>query len=226
MDGGDKKIWLVINFKANKNLKETINWIDAIGPNLPKSGNLKIVVCPSFSALSEIKKAILVGNYPIILGSQDLSEFGNGAYTGEEPGKFLTDFIELSIIGHSERRTNFGETDEVVAKKVSQAFDNNIISLVCVEDSQMPVPANCKLVAYEPIFAIGSGTPDTPENADNIAFKIKNINGQDTEVLYGGSVTKENIKAFIQRENISGCLVGTGAMDPDEFLKMVEICKI
>lgn len=219
-------MWLVVNFKANKNLKETLDWIDAVGPSLPKSDSLKIVACPSFTALSEAKKAILVGNYPIILGSQDLSSFPPGAYTGEEPAKFLSEFIELSILGHSERRTNFGETDKIVAKKVSQAFENSIIPLVCVETPQMSIPSNCKLVAYEPVFAIGTGSPDTPENADNIALEIKNKAGADTEVLYGGSVNHENIKAFIQRENINGCLVGTGALDPGEFLKMVEICNI
>lgn len=216
-------MWLVVNFKANKNLKETLDWIDAVGPNLSKYENLKIVVCPTFTALSEAKKAILVGNYPIILGSQDLSSFPPGAYTGEESAKFLSDFVELSIIGHSERRTNFSETDQVVAKKVNQAFENSIIPLVCVETPQMLVPAGCKLVAYEPVFAIGSGAPDTPENADSVAEQVKGRYGRDIEVLYGGSVTAENIKAFVQRENISGCLVGTGALDASEFLKMVEI---
>lgn len=222
MVGGDKNLWIIANWKSNKSIAEALDWVSKVGPEIPKRENLKVVVCPTFSALSEVKKAITVGNYPLMVGSQDLSPFGVGAYTGEEPASILKQFVDLSIIGHSERRQNVGETDEMVVKKVNQAAQNNIIPLVCVQDSDTPVPEECKLVAYEPVWAIGSGNPDTPENANDVATKLKQKYGQDLEVIYGGSVTSENIKDFIEKENISGVLPGKASLDVQEFIKICQ----
>ncbi|MBI4035594.1 triosephosphate isomerase [Candidatus Daviesbacteria bacterium] len=215
-----KNIWIIANWKSNKAIAEALDWIAQVGPQIPKKDELKVVVCPTFSALSEVKKAITVGNFPILVGAQDLSPFGTGAYTGEEPASILNQLVEFSLIGHSERRKNFGETDEVITKKVQQALENNIIPLVCVQDGGSLVPQNCKLVAYEPVWAIGSGTPDTPENANSVALKLKQKYDQDLEVLYGGSITAENVKGFIAQENISGVLVGNASLDSSEFIKI------
>src|SRR3989344_9025243 len=135
-----KNIWIIANWKSNKNIAEALDWIAKVGPKVPKNEQLKVAVCPVFSALSEVKKAITVGNFPMMVGAQDLSPFGTGAYTGEEPAELLKDLIGLAILGHSERRKNFGETDEMVAKKVIQANVSNIIPLVCVQSSDTPVP--------------------------------------------------------------------------------------
>lgn len=220
MAGLAKFIWIIANWKSNKNIAEALDWISQVGPKIPKQENLTVVVCPTFSSLSEVKKAILVGNFPIIVGAQDLSPFGTGAYTGEESAALLNKFVELSILGHSERRQNFGETDEMIAKKVKQAKENNIIPLVCIQDKATPVPGDCKLVAYEPVWAIGSGQPDTPENADKIASFFKQKYG--SAVLYGGSVTSANAGQFISQENISGVLVGNASLNALEF---INICK-
>lgn len=221
-----KNIWVIANWKSNKNIQEALDWVSQVGPQIPKNdppaGGLKVVVCPTFSCLSEVKKAVTVGGFPILVGSQDISAFGVGAYTGEEPAELLKDLISLSIIGHSERRQNFSETDEIVSKKVEQANKNNITPLVCVQGLDTPVPNNCKLLAYEPIFAIGTGNPDTPENANQIAKTLKEKYGQDIEVLYGGSVTSENIKSFIDKKNINGALIGKASLDPQEFINIVK----
>src|SRR3989344_4450110 len=116
-----KNIWIIANWKSNKTIVEALDWVTKVGPNIPKRDDLKVVVCPVFSVLSEVKKAIIAGNYPLIVGSQNLSPFGNGAYTGEESAYLLKDLIGLSILGHSERRKNFAETDEIVIKKVEQS---------------------------------------------------------------------------------------------------------
>lgn len=219
-----KNIWIIANWKSNKNIQEALDWVSKVGPSIPKLDNLKVVVCPTFSCLSEVKKAITVGNFPLLIGSQDLSSFDSGAYTGEESAILLKEFISLSILGHSERRENFSESDEVVSKKVIQAVGANIIPLVCVQGSDTPVPQECKLVAYEPIFAIGTGNPDTPENASNVATVLKGLYGEDLEVLYGGSVTSENIKQFITQPNISGALIGKSSLDSADFIKIVKEC--
>lgn len=218
-----KDIWIIANWKSNKTISEALEWVDIVGPKLPKRDNLKVVVCPDFESLSEVKKAVMVGNYPLLVGAQDVSPFDIGSYTGEEPAKLLKELINVVIVGHSERRQNFGETDELVAEKTKKVLQNMLIPVVCVQDESIPVPEYVELVAYEPIFAIGTGTPDTPENADTVATEIKKRSGSNVTVLYGGSVTSENAKIFLQKENISGLLIGKASLDPEEFLKIVEV---
>lgn len=215
---GSKNIWVIANWKSNKNIAEALDWVAKVGPSIPKRENLKVVICPTFSTLSEIKKT--ASGFPLLLGAQDLSPFGAGAYTGEEAASLLKDLIDLAILGHSERKKNFNETDEMVAKKVNQSLENNIIPLVCVQGEDTPVPAGCKLVAYEPIFAIGTGNPDTPQNANDVALSFAGL-----EVLYGGSVTSENVKEFVIQENISGVLVGNASLDAEEFVKIIKVCE-
>lgn len=215
-------MWIVANWKDNKTISEALAWVDTVGPQIPRKEKLKVVVCPTFICCEEVKKAILVGGYPLVVGSQDLSSFDIGAYTGEEAARILKDIVDLSILGHSERRQNFNETDEVVAQKVLQARRYNIEPLVCLQDENTAVPKSVKLVAYEPVFTIGTGNPDTPENANTVAQNLKNKH-EGLEVLYGGSVTSENAKAFLQQENISGLLIGKSSLDADEFIKIIEI---
>lgn len=228
-----KTIWIIANWKSNKSIAEALDWISKVGPNIPKNSNLKVVVCPTFSCLSEVKKAITVGNFPLMVGSQNLSPFENGAYTGEESAGLLKEMISFSILGHSERRKNFNETDNMVAKKVEQAIKNNIIPLVCVQDEETLVPEGCNIVAYEPIWAISTGltnTPgvgraDTPGDAGKVAKVFKQKYRPQLEVIYGGSVDSSNVKGFIQEETISGVLVGNASLNAEEFTKVVKACE-
>lgn len=217
-----KNIWIIANWKSNKTIAEALEWISEVGPKVPRQENLKVVVCPAFDAISEVKKAITVGNFPFLVGAQDLSPFGTGAYTGEEPAEILNGLIDVAILGHSERRQNFGETDEMIAKKTAQALANNITPLVCVQSKDIPVPNACKLVAYEPVWAIGTGNPDTPENDNQVAEALKEKYSQDLEVLCGGSVNAENIQNFIAQDNISGALIGGASLDAEEFIKICQ----
>lgn len=225
MAGGEKNIWIIANWKSNKTIFEALDWVSKVGPNIPKQDNLKVVVCPTFTAISEVKKAITVGNFPITTGSQDLSPFDAGAYTGEEAAELLKDLVGFSILGHSERRQNFKEDDEMMAKKVEQAKNKGIVPLVCVQGSDTPIPSGCNLAAYEPIFAIGTGKPDTPENANSVASELKAKYRVTLEVLYGGSVTSQNAKSFIMQPNISGFLIGKASLDAMEFVKIIKECE-
>ena len=233
MAGSDKSIWIIANWKSNKTIAETLDWVSSVGSKLPKREDLKVVVCPTFSALSEVKKAITVGNFPIMVGSQDLSPFEAGAYTGEESASLLKELVELSIIGHSERRKNFSETDEMISKKVKRANEAGITPLVCVQDEETPVPEECKMIAYDPIWAISTGltnTPgvgraDTPEDANKLAIRFKQKYGKELEVIYGGSVTATNVKGFIIQSDIDGVLVGNASLDAEEFIKILKACK-
>ncbi len=216
-----KQIWVIANWKANKNIAEALEWVAQVGPQLPRRQDLKVAVCPEFDALEEVKKAVKVGNFPLLVGVQDLSPFPPGAYTGEEAAENLKGLADLAILGHSERRQNFGETDQMVEEKVNQALENGIRPLVCVQSAETPLPKLCKLVAYEPIFAIGSGHPDTPEDADSVAHALKQKWGLELEVLYGGSVDDQNANNFVRQVNISGLLIGKSSLDSDEFIRIV-----
>lgn len=220
----NKNLWIVANWKSNKNIQQALDWISIVGPKIERREDLKVIVCPTFSALSEVKKAVMVGNFPLIVGCQDVSPFTEGAYTGEDPASILKELISLAIIGHSERRANFFETDEMISKKVDQASQNKIIPLLCVQNADVTLPATCNLVAYEPTFAIGTGHTDTPANANEVASIIKGKYGSGLEVLYGGSVSSENCKSFVLEENISGLLIGKASLNAEEFIKIISAC--
>lgn len=217
-----KNIWIIANWKSNKTISEALEWVSLVGPKLIRRPDVKVVVCPTVLALEEVKKAVLVGNFPLLVGAQDLSSFEDGPFTGEESARILSEVVDLAIIGHSERRQNFGETDAVVAEKVVRARMHNIIPLVCAQDKNTPIPEGVSLAAYEPVFAIGTGNPDTPANAEKTAQYLKAKSG-DLEVLYGGSVTDKNTKAFLEQENICGLLIGRASLDAEEFIKIIDI---
>jgi triosephosphate isomerase len=218
-----KKLWIVANWKSNLGLSESLDWLNEVGPELNNREDLQVVVCPRFSVLSELHQEIQTHNYPIVLGSQDLSPFEIGSFTGEEPASLLKELVTMSIIGHSERREKFSETDEVIAEKVKRAQSSEIEPILCIQNTETPIPEGVKIAAYEPVFAIGTGTADTPQNANSVASQVKSLYPELT-ILYGGSVTSENCESFVDTENISGLLIGKSSLNAEEFLKIVENC--
>lgn len=216
-----KDIWIIANWKSNKTIQESIEWVDALGPKIEHRPNIKVVVCPTLAAVSEVRKAVQVGHYPLLVGVQNISPFGVGAYTGEQPAELLKGLVDVTLLGHSERRQNFQEDDEMIESKVSQAVAADITPVVCVPGKDTPVPSGVSVIAYEPIFAIGSGTPDTPENANEVATVLKE-KYDGVQVLYGGSVKPDNVKAFLSQESIDGVLVGGASLDPETFLELVQ----
>jgi triosephosphate isomerase (TIM) len=224
MDGmAVKKIWIVANWKSNLSLSQSLEWINKVGPQLNNREDLQVVVCSRFSALPELHQEIQTHNYPIVLGSQDLSPFGAGSFTGEEPAELLKELVAMSIIGHSERREKFAETDEMIAEKFNQARACGLEPILCVQNTETPIPTGVKIAAYEPVFAIGTGTPDTPENAQQVASQLK-LRNNELNVLYGGSVTSENCAGFVSQQDISGLLIGKASLSAEEFLKIVQNC--
>lgn len=216
-----KQIWIVANWKSNKSIQEASSWIDSVGPNLPKDNLLKIAVCPPDLDIEELRNRIKKNGYPIMVGAQDLSSFDVGAHTGEEAAKLFSGWVDLAILGHSERRRELGESDEMIAEKVKQAKGSGILPLLCVQDNKTPIPEDVTLVAYEPIFAIGSGHPDTPEDANQVATQIISTHPR-ANVLYGGSVNFANVNSFIAQPAISGVLIGGASLDSDSFVKIVQ----
>lgn len=210
--------FVAANFKVNKDGSEVDAWFRQFGEaNVDFPGT--IVVCPSMAFISQSSRLIEDLNLPLQLGSQDISQFGLGAHTGEVAAAQIKDLVQFTIIGHSERRAS-GETDEIAAKKVEQALEAGINPIFCVQDENTPIPQGVKVVAYEPISAIGTGNPATPENAGAVAQSIK-AKG-DYIVLYGGSVAPQNVASFLSQGPVDGVLVGGASLDVQSFLGIIK----
>lgn len=226
-----KKVFIVANWKSN--IVEPSSWIQQTQDRTQNSEK-EIIVCPSFTSLPILKSCIFNHKSSILLGAQDISPFGEGAYTGEVNGKQIKEFADYVIIGHSERRKHFGETEAIVQKKIEQAVESGLTPIICVSEEDQIAKIkdqiqNLKLktletktlIAYEPLFAIGSGNSDSAQNAENIAYQIKNGLGE-VSVLYGGSVNAKNVHDFTQMEHIDGVLVGSASLDVEEFKDIIK----
>ena len=218
-----KNLLIVANWKENKTTDEAIEWLQEISNFKFPISNKTIIVCPPFTLVPAVSDFIKSNNIQIELGVQDISMFDEGAHTGEVSAREASEFSRFAIIGHSERRSQ-GETNEDVQKKVEMALKYNIEPIVCVVNGNVPIPSGAKIIAYEPVEAIGTGNPDTPENAGKIASAIKSKNSQVQHVLYGGSVTSKNVHKFTQMQNIDGVLVGGASLDPMEFSAIIKQC--
>lgn len=242
-----KNLCIVANWKENKTAAESIGWLreisnqispplgevslaslrspapDGAGQSGPLADNKKIIVCPPFISLAAFSEFIKSNNIKIELGVQDVSKFPEGAHTGEVSAREAAEFVKFAIIGHSERRAN-GETDEDVKKKVEEALKYSVEPIVCVVSENIPVPQGVKIVAYEPVEAIGTGAPDTPDNAERVASDIKSKHTHVLQVLYGGSVNPDNVKNFTNMEHLDGILVGGASLNPQEFSSIIKQC--
>jgi triosephosphate isomerase len=218
-----KKLLIVANWKSNKTSVEATKWLDGIQSSefrVQNQENKQAIICPPFTLLPQLSAEIKKAQLPFKLGAQNISTFDEGAFTGEINGKQIKEFAEYVLIGHSERRQNLGETPDMIEKKVVMANKYGLIPILCVQNESTPIPSGVTIVAYEPPSAIGSGKPDTPENAEKVIQTIKE-NHTITSVLYGGSVTDENVAAFTQMQNIDGVLIGGASLEPTKFLQIL-----
>mgnify|MGYP001243145967 CR=1 FL=1 len=218
------KLLIVANLKSYKNENEVKKWLEnfkkikEIEQNLV---NKEIIICPSFQLLFMFGLYADNKSSVINIGAQNVSSFDEGAYTGEVNAKQIKDFADFVLIGHSERRNNFGETDDMFSKKVELSLKYGLTPIFLVQGKDNYIPQGIEIIAYEPVFAIGSGNPDTPENANQIASVIKSKNNN-YKVLYGGSITSENVRSFTSMVNIGGVLVGGASLDAEEFIKIIQ----
>lgn len=218
-----KKLFIVANLKSNKNETEANSWLESFKKikDLSQILNEKeVIICPSFTLLFLFSRFFKENNLPVKLGAQNVSPFSEGAYTGEVNAKQIKDYADYVLVGHSERRNNFNEEDELLSKKVELSCEQGLKPIFLVQGNDNFIPQAVEIVAYEPIFAIGSKNPDTPQNANSVANVIKTKGNY--QVLYGGSVTSQNVKSFTDEENLNGVLVGGASLDPDEFVKIIQ----
>ncbi len=214
-----KNLFIVANWKSNKSTQEAQKWLEEFNASSEKFHEKKVIVCPPFMLLPTMNYFIKTGAIGVTLGAQDISPFGEGAYTGEVNGKQVKEFADYVLIGHSERRKYFYEDEKMIEKKVQMALQNNLIPILCVQDDKGKIPQGVTIVAYEPLSAIGTGNADDSENANRMAGKVK-TNGVQT-VIYGGSVTAENVHSFTSMSDIDGVLSGGASLDVQEFTQII-----
>ncbi len=220
-------LFIVSSWKETGTGAKAQEWVKSLAKEIALITQEKeIIVLPPFTALSATSEEIKQQNLPIKIGAQDISRFEEGKHTGEVSASMVAEFASYVMLGHSERRSQLGETDEIVAEKIKLAKKYNLTPIVCVSEIDQAAALKrlindfTDLIAYEPVFAIGTGKPDTPQNANEVAEKIKTIL-PGAYVLYGGSVDGSNAKGFTQQKNLSGVLVGNRSLDPNFFLEIL-----
>ncbi len=207
--------YIIGNWKSNKSFSEVRIWADAFkAENLSLLQNATIIICTPYPFISYMHECFKDYDF-IHIGSQDISFYGSGAYTGEVSGHCLQDIATYCIIGHSERRNYFKETNATVDQKVRNALGAKITPIVCVRDERDVIPDDVQLVTYEPVEAIGTGKNESVENV--LAMKKKLFLKEHHAFLYGGSVDPENAGEYLQNKNIDGMLIGKASLDPHRF---------
>jgi triosephosphate isomerase (TIM) len=246
-----RKPFVAGNWKMNKTVEQAKSLVTELLPALQAASSVECVLCPPFTSLMAVSN--LLSGTGIGLGAQNLHWEASGAFTGEVAPSMVKEFCQYVIIGHSERRTYFGETDETVNKRVKAAMANDLIPIVCVGETLAENKANQTadvitrqvkeglkdlsveqagqiVVAYEPVWAIGTGLAASGTGANEVVEKY--IRGplemmfgkkvaEAVRVLYGGSVTGANAAEFFGQPNIDGALVGGASLKPD-FIQIVQ----
>ena len=218
-------------------------------------GTVEVAVFPPFTDLRSVQTLLGADKLALKLGAQDVSPHPVGARTGVIAASFLAKLeVRYVIVGHSERREGHGEDDATVAAKAAAVIDAGMVPVICVGESAedresqgsaavplaqleaalAPLPAGAEyVIAYEPVWAIGSGSPATADQAQEVAAalrtRLRELRGDAeadaTRVLYGGSVASQNIAGFMKQPDIDGALVGGASLDADEFSRIVQFKK-
>jgi len=240
-----RRRFCVANWKMNFNSSDTKSFLENWGKKDLKNEEVKTIICPSFTELNTT--AELLQNSDSELGAQNVYYLSNGAYTGEISCRMLKDLgCNWVIIGHSERRAIFGETDEMVCHKLNKLTSENMYPIVCIGETKderengkteevlsrqlLVAFENQKgkniehtVIAYEPVWAIGTGITATIDMISEAHQCIRNIfntngfNGNEISILYGGSVTNENAAELSNITDVDGFLVGGASLDVEKF---------
>ena len=240
------------NWKMHKTIEEARELVSHLKRELSDLSEVDIVVCPSFTALENVGKLILGTN--IKLGAQDVFYIKEGAFTGEVSSPQLKDCgCDYVIVGHSERRKYFQESNEMINKKIKASLEEGLNPILCVGETLEEREANQTIevvtnqlegglsgieenqllkltIAYEPVWAIGTGKTATPQQAEEVQKFIREWiekkysarSASSLRILYGGSVKPNNIKDLMREEDIDGALVGGASLDASSFIAIVK----
>ena len=237
----------------NNSIAESLTLVDAMLPRLQSFSNVERVVCPPFTSLPAISARLR--ETEIHVGAQNLYPEPKGAYTGEISPTMLEHLVTYVIVGHSERRQYFAEDDTLINRKVKAALQVGLVPILCVGETLAQNESgeteqvitgqvhkaldqvdhlSALVIAYEPIWAIGTGRAATPEGANATIALIRNTVAElsnqavadGLQIQYGGSVTPDNFAAFIAQPDIDGALVGGASLRADQFLDIVRLAAL
>lgn len=240
------------NWKMNKTLAEATQFVDAVVGKIPADDKAEAIVCAPFPYLATLVEKTKGTNLKV--SAQNMHFEDNGAYTGEVSPVMLKDLgVTHVVLGHSERREYFAETDETVNKKAHAAFNHGLTPIVCVGETLEQREANQTMslvetqvkkglaglsndqvaktiIAYEPVWAIGTGKTASSEDANEVCAHIRNVVKSITDeataeaviIQYGGSVKPSNVDELLAQSDIDGALVGGASLEADSFLQLVE----
>lgn len=246
-----KRPLIAANWKMYKTVSEAVTTVASIKAGIHKATECEVVICPSFLALVAVGTALRESSME--LGAQDMHPETEGAFTGEVSPLMLKDVgCRYVILGHSERRTHFHETDEFINRKVKTALKFSLVPIVCIGEtleerearkafevvkSQFdgslkdlgPEDIQRTVIAYEPLWAIGTGRTATPEQAEQMHSYIRRLfhekYGEEVAsrvlIIYGGSVRPDNMAALMQKSNVDGALVGGASLKAESFIQIV-----
>ncbi len=245
---------IIGNWKMNPSLAEGATLVSQIQTQLPPQIKCDVVICPPTTHLSSLKP--LLENSPIQLGAQSVSEHNNGAYTGEISASMLQEIgCKYVILGHSERRQYFHESNHAIHQKLQKALEYQLIPILCVgesleereknktqsvikkqlDEALIAVKAQSTLIiAYEPIWAIGTGKVASKEDAQNIhafirkelAQKLSAETAKKTPILYGGSMKPDNAESLLSQPDVDGGLIGGASLDAKSFIAIINTAPI
>ena len=240
------------NWKMNAAPVEARALALAMLPELTDFSDVESVLCPSFLSLTTVREVL--ANGPVKLGAQDAHDVDQGAFTGAVSAAMLAGIADYVILGHSERRWIFGDDDGIVARKTQAALRHGLTPIVCVGEQLSDRDANRTaevvqsqlrgslaslsddqfthiVVAYEPVWAIGTGRAATADQAQEVAALIRGeltrlfgVAAARTRIQYGGSVTPANCRAIFALADVDGALVGGASLKPADFVAIVENC--
>jgi triosephosphate isomerase (TIM) len=245
---------VVANWKMNKTSKEASSFLTELLANEEAISGVEVVICPSFVFLEKLKS--LSAGSSIKVGAQNIFKEEKGAYTGEVSIPMVAPFCSYVILGHSERRKYFGEEYTDVRRKALLALDHGVRPIICIGEnlkerekgvtdyvvrrqleealeSFSKEVAQSLVIAYEPIWAIGTGKADRPEDSNLACTEIRKFLAelfdseiaQKVRILYGGSITQDNIISFIKMPEIDGALIGGTSLDIKVFLEIIKLVK-
>jgi triosephosphate isomerase len=216
--------YIIANWKANKNMTEVQNWVTKFTMQLPtnemlmnklQNNAVMLIICPPFPFIEALKPLEKIAPN-IKIGAQTVSAFVDGAYTGEVTAKSLAGMISHAIIGHSERRSHFAETDESLADRVKNAKEQTIEPIYCIRGTEDAIPSDVMIVAYEPVEAIGTGM-NMPSNQVTEKKKLFQLPAN-SAFIYGGSVKEESAEEYLTNSDIDGLLIGGASLQPETFI--------
>lgn len=222
-----RKRFIAGNWKSYKSSVDASAWFDTFTKLYQEKNiltqNVTAVLLAPFTLLPLASERIKQSKLPLSVGGQDVSPFVEGAYTGEINAGQITEFATWTLVGHSERRRDFGESDELLTKKVERAKEKGLKIIYCVQDETVAVPPGVDVIAYEPpwaISAVSGGVAQDQEKANDMCRKIVK-NHPSVPVIYGGSTTPDNVISFVEKDAISGVLPGGASLVAEKFFSMI-----